>query len=584
MPMDGFTLSFLEKELKKALVDGRVDKITQPERDTLVLALRSQGENHRLLLCANANQARVQLTAQVYENPAQPPMFCMLMRKHLLGSRVVSLEQIRGDRMLSIVFEGMGELGDIVQKTLYLEIMGRHSNLILVDENGIILDSIKHVNSEMSRVRTVLPGRPYALPPGQDKLEPENITADSIASRFSGLSMPLVKGLMESIAGMAKCCAKEVCAQVGLAPETDCASLNWGIAAPMLMNFFKTLTERFSPVVLQDDFGVALDFFPFAYLTYSPAHQESFSTLSSAMDAYYLGRDLRLRMQQRSAGVQKHIKNAIERLEKKKGILLEVLQQPEKAEENRIWGELLTANLHNIPKGRESVTLINYYDPDLQEVTIPLSSQRSPAQNAQSYYQKYRKAKVAAEYAVTQLENTNQDLMLLENAMEDLGKCESSVDLAEVRYVLMENGFIRPDPVQRRKKKMQEGKPYRFLSENGTEIWVGKNAIQNDRLTLHAKGNELWLHAQGIPGSHVLVRTDQEPSDETLLFAAKIAAYFSKGRNHPSLPVDYTLRKYVKKAAGTPPGFVTYTHFQTLYIGLTQEDLARLGKESAKSK
>jgi predicted ribosome quality control (RQC) complex YloA/Tae2 family protein len=580
--MDGFTLSFMERELRDALLGGRVDKLSQPERDTLLIVIRSRGENHRLLLSANANQARIQLTGQNYENPAEPPMFCMLARKHLSGARVTELRQIGGDRIIEIRFEGVGELGDVAQKTLYLEMMGRHSNLILTDARGVILDSIKHVNREMSRVRVVLPGQPYALPPGRGKLEPGTMTADMVLSRLEGLVMPLCKGLAECVAGMASVCAGEVCARLGLDPETECRSLPWAKVAPALVEFFRTVHQRCSPVLLKDELGVGIDFFAFPYLTFPSPNQEPQPSLSKAMDAFYLGRDLRLRMRQRGAGLQKHIKNAIERLEKKRSIWIETLEQPEKTEQHRVFGDLLMANLYQLTKGQELVTLPNEYYGDRKDVTIPLSPQHTPIQNAQRYYAKYRKAKVASEYAATQLEKANQELDILENAMEDLEKCETSADLAEVRYVLVENGFLRPEPMARGKKKAQEGKPYRFLSEDGTEILVGKNALQNDRLTLHARGNELWLHAQAMPGSHVSVRTEAEPSEGPLLKAAKLAAYFSKGRNHPALPVDYTRRKHVKKAAGSPAGLVTYTHFQTVFIGLTKDDLAAIGKESAK--
>lgn len=580
MPMDGFTLFFLQKELRGTLVGGRVDKVNQPDRDTLVLLIRSQGGNHRLVLSASPSQARIQCTSQTYENPAEPPMFCMLMRKHLVGSHITGLRQINGDRIVAIAFEGIGELGDRAQKTLYLEMMGRHSNLMLVDDAGIILDSLKHVNSEMSRVRTVLPGRAYCLPPQQDKLLPDELTVEQIKKQFSGLSLPIAKGFIEGIAGMANICSKEVCAQLGLEAEAECRALNWDVAAPAIDAFFRNRESQYAPVALMDEFGVVLDFFPFSYQTFDGNHQKPMKTLSEAMDAFYVSRDIRLRMSQRTAGLQKHIKSLIGRLEKKQGILLEAMEQSEKTEQSRIFGELLTANLHKISKGQEAVTLINYYDPEMAEVTIPLSTQHTPAQNAQSYYKKYRKAKVAAEYAIGQLEKTKEELELLENALEDLTKCESMIDLAEIRYVLVENGYLRPDPVERKKKKIIQGKPYRFLAEDGTEIWVGKNSMQNDRLTLSARGNELWLHAQGIPGSHVIVRSEAEPADSTLLRGAKLAAYFSKGRNHPALPVDYTKRKYVKKVAGAAAGFVTYTHFRTVLVGLTQEDMASIGKES----
>lgn len=579
MPMDGFTLSFLQNELRDTLLGGRVDKVTQPERDALVLLIRS-GANYRLLLSANANQARAQLTGHSYENPSEPPMFCMLMRKHLLGSRITEVRQLSGDRILTISFDCRDEMGDPVQKTLYLEIMGRHSNLTLVNQDNIIIDAIRHVNSDMSRVRTVLPGGRYQLPPQPDKLTPDTLCACALRERLAPLGCSISKGLMETVAGMAKVCAKEVCAQAGLSADTPISELELSVIAPKLAAVLSGRAPN--PVTLYDEAGMALDFFPFPYLSYAAKLQKPMPSLCAAMDAYYLGRDLRIRMQQRSAGLQKHVKSALERTEKKKAIMLDTLRQSDQTEQNRVYGDLLTANLHRIGKGAQTVTVQNYYDPACPEVTIPLSARLTPAQNAQAYYKKYRKAKVAEQYAREQLGGIERDLMLLENALEDLEKCETGTDLAEVRYVLTQNGFLRPDASQRKVKKMQEGKPHRFTAPDGTVIEVGKNSLQNDRLTLHARGNETWLHAQNIPGSHVVIRTEDEPSDETLLYACKLAVYYSKGRNHPQQAVDYTRRKYVKKAAGSPAGLVTYTNFKTAIIGLTPEDQAAILKEAGK--
>ncbi|MDD5898913.1 MAG: NFACT RNA binding domain-containing protein [Clostridia bacterium] len=581
MPMDGFTLSFMQRELRNTLLGGRVDKVNQPERDALVLLVRSGG-NHKLLLSANANQARAQLTSQAYENPAEPPMFCMLMRKHLLGSRIVEIAQLSGDRILAITFDCLDEMGYHVKRTLYLEIMGRHSNLTLVDEEGVIIDAIRHVNAEMSRVRTVLPGGIYHLPPQPDKLTPAVLSPQALYERLSPLSCALHKGLMECVAGMAGVCSKEVCAQIGVDPSTPIPELEIKTVCQKLYDFLTR--DVFAPVTLYDEAGLALDFFAFPYQTFATDRQKAMPTLSAAMDEFYLGRDLRMRMQQRSAGLQKHVKSALERTEKKKAIMLDTLQNTEQTEQNRVFGDLLTANLHLMEKGAEQVTVINYYDPECPEITIPLSGRLTPPQNAQQYYKKYRKAKVAEQYAAEQLITIERDLQVLENALEDLEKCETSTDLAEIRFVLMESGFLRPDANQRKQKgkKLQEGKPYRFTAPDGTLIEVGKNSLQNDRLTLHARGNETWLHAQNIPGSHVIIRTEEEPSEETLLYACKLATYYSKGRNHPQQAIDYTRRKYVKKAAGSPAGLVTYTNFKTAIIGLTPEDVARIMKESSK--
>ncbi len=578
MPMDGFTLSFMARELNEKLAGGRVDKVNQPERDALTLLIRSGGGNHRLLLSANANQARAQLTGQNYENPAEPPMFCMLMRKHLLGARVIRVEQLFGDRILEVRFDALDEMSDHVEKTLYLEVMGRYSDLTLVGQDGVIVDAIRHVNSEMSRVRTLLPGDEYQLPPRQEKLTPEEISAETLLERLSGLKMSLSKGLMESVSGMAGLCSKEVCAQIGVEPSAPLDELDLPFVCGRLADFFAGLGGRFAPVTLYDETGLAQDFFPFPYRSFPEENQKPMESLSRAMDEFYLGRDLRMRMQQKSAGLQRHIKSALERVEKKKSIMQETLRQSDQTEKNRIFGDLLTANLYLMEKGQKSVRVQNYYEEGMPEIEIPLDIRKTPNQNAQSYYKKYRKAKVAEQYAAEQMVQIEKDLLLLENALEDLENCQTTADMGEIRYLLSQNGFLRPDGNPRKQKKLQEGKPYRFVSPDGTVIEVGKNSIQNDRLTLHARGNETWLHAQGIPGSHVIVHTEQEPSDATLLYAAKLAAYFSKGRNHPALPVDYTLRKYVKKSANSPAGLVTYINFKTLLVGNTPEEQAAILK------
>ena len=583
MPMDGLTLAFLQRELHQVLSGGRVDKVNQPEPDSLLLLIRNKGYNHKLLLSANANHARAQITRQTYENPTVPPMFCMLMRKHLQCSRITSVSQIKGDRILAIQLEKSNELGDNVPITLYLEIMGRHSNLVLVDENGMIIDSIKHVNGLMSRVRTVLPGQFYHLPPSHDKLNPHEITADQILLRFSSLALPLSKALAESVAGIAAKSAKEICTQLNLDGEVTSRQIDWSLAAPMLVNFFASLPERRPPMVLVDEDSLVLDFFPFPYLTYALEQQTPRATLSEAMDAYYAGRDLRLRMQQRSTDLQKHIKNAKSRLDKKMDAFLAVISGNEQEAQYRIFGDLLTAHLHIVKKGAALIRLPNFYNQGQTSVEIPLSTLLTPAQNAQNYYKKYRKAKIAKEYAIQQFQKAEEELYVLENALEDLEKCDSSADLSEVRQVLVESGFLKPDPAKRKREKKQDGKPYRFLSPDGVEIAVGKNALQNDRLTLHAQGNDFWLHAQGMPGSHIIIRTAAEPEHATLLLAAKLAAYFSKGRSSPSMTVDYTRRKHVKKTGGTAAGFVTYTHFKTIFVNLTQEDRASIYKAIVQS-
>ena len=315
-------------------------------------------------------------------------MFCMLMRKHLLGARVKDVGQVAGDRILTVVFDCLDELGDSVEKTLYLEVMGRHSNLTLVREDGVIIDAIRHVNSEMSRVRTVQPGGMYQLPPQQDKLAPENLTPDALTARLTAQGGTLAKGLMACVAGMASVCAREICAQVGADAAAPMSELDLGALSPRLIQALKGIPA--APVALYDEAGMAVDFFPFPYRTFAAERQKAMPSLCAAMDAFYLGRDLRARMQQKSAGLQRHIKSALERTEKKKAIMLDSIRQSALAEQDRIFGDLLTANLHLIGRGASSVTVQNYYEEGCPEVDIPLSTRLTPSQNAQSYYKKYR--------------------------------------------------------------------------------------------------------------------------------------------------------------------------------------------------
>ena len=584
MPMDGFTLSFIARELRELLIGGRVDKISQPEHDLLLLSIRNQGANHKLLLSVNVNNARAQITAQSFENPPEPPVLCMLIRKHLTGSRVTAIDQLGCDRVLIITFQCVTEMGDETRKRLVLELMGRHSNLSMVDEDNVTVDSVYHVNADISRVRVVMPGKPFHMPPEQDKLDPFTMTENDLSSRLTALSSPLYKSLIDSISGLSAVSAREICAQIGVNEAALCEQMNVPELSHKIVALYGRLPDMRPPVALFDSEGRTIEYFPFRYLTYSQDAQKAYPSLSEAMDAFYGERELSAHIRQHGAGIRKRVKTNIARLEKKKAKMLETLTQNELAEQNRIYGELLTANLHNVPKGASSVKIVNYYDEAQASVEIPLMPEYSPARNAQQYYKKYRKAKGARLYAQKELTTMDRELELLENVMDDLDKCTSTADLNEIRYFLMDNKFLRPDPGTGKRRKVKEGTPYRFRAADGAEIVVGKNAVQNDRITLHARAHETWLHAQGVAGSHVIIKTEEEPSDETLLFAAKLAAYFSKGRNHPSFPIDYTKRKHVKKKSGTPAGFVIYQHFKTIYIGLTPRDLTdikRLVIESA---
>ncbi len=573
MPTDGLLIGFLAEELNGALAGGRVDRVTQPEKDMLLLFARAGGRNARLLLSASPAYARAHLTDQTYVNPPDAPMFCMLMRKHLVGGRILSLTQERGDRILKIVIENRDELGESAQREMYLELMGRHSNLTLV-QSGRVIDAVRHVTREMSRVRQALPGVAFEMPPEQDNL-PLSASAEEIFTRLSREEGRLDLALQRTLRGLSAATAGEIAFRLTGLQKPGVSDIDARAAADRLRAFLDSLPSLFQPTAQYDGEGAIIDVYPFPYLSRDTALQKPFSSLCAALDAYFCGRDRRDRMTQRSTALRRLIKTHIERAGRKLALQEEELADSARMEEYRVWGELLTAQAHLVPRGAKSAALQNFYDENGGTVDIPLDIALTPAQNAQLYFKKYRKARAARKLAAEQKEKTLAEIDLLENAMSDLDSCEDESDLTDVRTVLEGAGLMRRAP-QRGRNKRPESRPAAFLSPEGLSIYVGKNAVQNERLTASARGGDLWLHAKDMPGSHVLVRLDgQEAPDGTLACALKLAALFSKGRG-AAVPVDYTLRKYVKKPSGAAPGFVIYTNQKTAVVTCTEADIGQI--------
>lgn len=574
MPMDGLTLGFVAREMEPLLLGGRIDKVTQPEKDTLILWIRAGSENRRLLLCASPNNARCHLTAQNYPNPLEPPMFCMLLRKQLLGGRVQSLKQIGGDRVLHLTVDTVSELGDHVPRVLILEVMGRHSNLILVDGQGRIIDAARHVNQDMSRVRQIQPGLAYAPPPGQDKLSPDDATAERLLPYLEKYAaLPLAKALGQSLTGFSAPAARELCCRLTGSVQGALTPGERPQAAERAADFLQRMKGLTPPVVLLDDQGDPADVFPFPYVSCDTARQKPFPSLSAALENYFGVRDRKDRMEQKSSSMVRLLKTHMERCEKKLALQNEELANAARMEEYRLMGELLNANLWQLHRGQEAAVVPNYYDEAGGTVTIPLDKQLTPAQNAQRYFKKYQKARSARETAAEQKEKTLAELSFLESALLDVGKCVGESELNEIRGELQRTGYLRASMNRRQLKQLPPSRPYRYRSQDGIEICVGKNSLQNDRLTGAARGGETWLHAKDMPGSHVIIRTEGEVPPTTLKQAAQLAAWYSKGQRSSSVPVDYTLRKYVKKPGGAPPGFVHYTNQRTVYMTVEESDI-----------
>jgi len=587
MPMDGLTVGFAARELNEMLRGGRIDKITQPERDTVVLVIRAGGANHRLLLCASPNNARCHLTMGSFSNPLEPPALCMLMRKQLTGARITEIRQMGGDRVVHVDMDAVNELGDHVLRRLALEIMGRHSNLLLLDENGRILEATRHVNPEMSRVRQIQPGMAYLPPPPQEKLAPEELTGESLYEKIvrdsptsPGMTKkPFHKVLADTITGLSRASAEELACRVLRGGEEWPEDLQ--DACGRIADLVRRLPEMADARVLFGENGEAEDVFPFPYLSRRTDAQRSYKTLSEALEIYFGTRDARDRLSQKSASMIRMLKGQMERCQRKLAIQMEELSSAERMEEYRRMGEAINANLYQLKKGMAEAVLPDWNDPDGGTITVPMDIKLTPSQNAQRYFKKYQKARSAREIAAQQRDKTLAEMDYLEGMLLDVDKCVSESELEEIRQELVRTGYLKKNTNRRQQRQLPQSKPYRYVSDDGIEILVGKNAAQNDRITLGAKPEEMWLHAKDMPGSHVIICREGEIPQATMKQAALLAAWYSKGQRSSLVPVDYTLRKYVKKPSGAAPGKVIYTHHKTAYMTPEEQEIKRIRLEEA---
>ncbi|MFX3624596.1 MAG: NFACT family protein [Ectobacillus sp.] len=568
MAFDGLFTRAVTKEIREALESGRISKIYQPSKYEILLHIRAKGKNHKLLLSAHPTYARMHLTAQSYDSPSLPPMFCMLLRKHLEGGIIEKIEQIDLERIVHITVKSRNEIGDESFKTLIVEIMGRHSNIILVETGtNTILDSIKHLSPAVNRHRTVFPGYEYIAPPAQHKVNPLSIeTKEQLFMHLDFLAGKMDKQLVDAFAGISPLLAKEITAKAGLMNETTLPAAFFG----MMDN---ARNHRYTPAMIATSAKEYFYMFPLAHIK---GEMKSFSSFGELLDRFFFGKDERDRVKQQAADLEKFIQNELAKNKKKLIKLERTLQDAEKAEQYQLYGELLTAHMYAVKKGDAEVEVINYYDENGATVTIPLHPLKTPAENAQSYFQKYQKAKNSVSIIAEQMEKTREEIVYFENLLQQI-ESASQKDVEEIREELVEEGYLRSRK-QKAQKKQKPAKPSleKYISSDGTEILVGKNNKQNDYLTNKlARRDEIWLHTKDIPGSHVVIRST-EPSEQTLLEGAILAAYFSKAKDSSSVPVDYTKIRHVKKPSGAKLGFVTYDNQQTLYVKPDQDIVMKL--------
>ena len=562
MPLDALCLTAVAAELRRSLVGGKIDKLYQPARDQLLLYIRGQGENVRLLLSAAPGHPRAHLTTLSRENPGTPPMFCMLLRKHLLGGRILSLDQPPMERILDFKLETIDELGDRVERHLILEAMGRSANLILLDGAGRIIDCIRRVEGDLaSGRRQVLPGLFYRPPEPPDKRNP--LALDGSALR-QALSNPTGREadslLLDTFTGLSPLVARELAFRAGDSGEQLAQELEKLLDA--------VRREDFTPCVLVRD-GKPVDFSFRPILQYGPEtelqERESFSAL---LDSFYEEREQSERVRQRGQDLVQAVKRACDRTRRKLVNQEKELAATLDRERKRELGDILTSNLHAMEKGMKLLRTMDYYDPACREVDIPLDPLLTPQQNAAKYYKEYNKAKTAQDVLTVQLEKGRAELAYLESVLENLRLAEGERDLQEIRQELTETGYLRRQSKAKERSKKVSGKPMEFRSTAGLRISVGKNNNQNDLLTTKmAYKSDIWLHTQKIHGSHVILWLEGGEADlQSLTEAAQLAAWFSQGREGSRVPVDYTPVKYVKKPAGARPGMVVYTTYQTALV------------------
>lgn len=555
MAFDGFFTHAVVHELDQTLATGRVAKVNQPYPAELIMTIRAHRHNYSLLLSANPTYPRMQITQIAYQNPAVPSNFAMTMRKYLEGAILESIEQVDNDRIIKMNFKTRDELGDQQRLVLVIEIMARHSNVSLVNEkNHKIIDTIKHVGSDQNRVRLLLPGATFVMPPKQDKVNPylpNQIYTDLVRKDLD--ENELAKQLQARYQGLGRQSAQE------LARELQASS-----DLPTTYHTFLKQFENPDPVIYDDNNGKR-QFAAFLPSNIKEEQLTHYDTLSVMLDAFYAQKAERDRSKELAGQVLKVLHNELKKDRRKVKKLKQQLEDAAKADYYRIRGEILTTYLGKLTAGMKEITLPNFYD-DNKPLKIKLDPELSPSRNAQKYFTKYDKLKTSVDYVKEQLKLANDEINYLAN-IESQIDLASPADIQEIRLELQQQGYIKQKRQKSKKRrKVRVSKPEEFHTSNGTTVLVGKNNLQNDRLSFKiANKNDIWLHVKDIPGSHVIIR-DSDPDEQTLLEAAQLAAYFSKGRNSDNVPVDYLPAKRLHKPNGAKPGFVTFTGQKTLYV------------------
>ena len=584
MPLDAVFLSALTEELNRTAAGAHVDRIRMPERDTILLSLRTASGPSTLLLCAGTGDARLHLTRGSFENPPQPPMFCMLLRKHLVNAVLASVEQIPGERTAVLRFSCRDLFEEGREKKLILEMMGRYSNLILVGDDGIILDCLRRIDFTESEKRPLIPGLRYETPPlqeGKTAFASLRDERDFPVPDPQEAGMPADKWLIRRLSGISPLMCREIafaaCGEID-APVNGATAA--ALAAAAVAASGKAAAGEQSPWILADAEGIPRDFYGFPVRQYGAAMTlQREGSYSELLDRFYGERAAADRMRQKAAGLTRTVRNARDRTERKLVAQREEWQRTQDRETLRRQGDIVSANLYRVKRGDTVLRAEDFYDPEGRECEIPLDPAKTPQQNAADYYRRYAKAKHAETVLAEQLESGTKELAYLNSVLDEIGRASGEKDLAEIREELTLTGYVKESRGKDRRRKKTDGF-LRFLSSTGLEIRVGRNNLQNDELTLRRSSkNDIWLHTKNFHGSHTVISCEGgEPDEKTLTEAAVLAALYSEASGGSRVPVDYTRVRYVKKPNGARPGMVTYTDYRTVYV-TPDRDLAEKLKQ-----
>lgn len=574
MAFDGITVAALVQELRDNLTGGRIAKIAQPEPDELLLTIKTPAGQRKLYISASASLPLIYLTDENKLSPMTAPNFCMLLRKHIGNGRITSISQPKLERIISLHIEHLNELGDLCEKKLIIEIMGKHSNIIFCDDKDMILDSIKHVSAQMSSVREVLPGRTYFIPDTMEKSDPLSVDVSSFMEILRLKPVPLGKAIYTSFTGISPVIAEDICFLAGLDSQLPASELDEDTFLHLFRQFSYYMDDirgcHFHPCIYYDgtspkDFGaVALSHF-------SNYTKQEFTSISEVLNTYYATKNTLTRIRQKSADLRHVVQTALERNRKKYDLQKKQLRDTENREKYKVYGELIHTYGYNLAPNSRELTALNYYTNE--EITIPLDPTLTPTENAQKYFNKYNKQKRTFEALTELIQETADDIHYLESISNSLDIALTEADLIQIKEELMQTGYVRRKYTK--KKEKITSRPMHYISSDGYHMYVGKNNLQNEELTFSfANGNDWWFHAKGAPGSHVIVKTGgDELPDRTFEEAGRLAAYYSKNRGSDKVEIDYVEKKHVKKPNGSKPGFVVY---YTNYSLVIDSDISNL--------